>query len=158
MDEDLAVTRLAIEHGQVTSYNRGRRLAGKVINRLAMARVEYRFKLWHQNLKSKDNRLEKLDFLAVTKRNRRILKLYFKKYVEQAQKKRVDDNKEPRGAYYEDMLRYRAMKRMFKAMQKFQRDYHTAKANMRKRLVVMDLKTKKSFFLCWKAEIDINSK
>ena len=46
------------------------------------------------------------------------------------------------------------MKRMFRAMKKFQGDYHIAKTNLRKRLLVMDLKTKKSFFLCWKNECD----
>lgn len=158
MEDDLEVTRLALENNQVKSHNRGRRLAEKIIKRLAMSRIEYRFKMWHENLKSKDCRIEKLDWIAVTKRNRRIVKLYFKKYVEQVQKKRVDDNQGPRGEYYENMLKYRAMKRMFKAMKKFQRDYHQAKSNLRKRLVVMDLKTKKSFFLCWKRECDINNK
>lgn len=38
------------------------------------------------------------------------------------------------------------MRRMFRALKKFHREYHVAKANMRKLLVNRDLKTKKSFF------------
>lgn len=113
--------------------------------------------MWHQNLRDKDLRLDKLDFIAVTKRNRRIVKRYFKRYVEQVKKKRVDDNTGPRGDYYEEMLRYRAMKRMFKAMRKFQTEHHIAKANLRKRLKVMDLNTKKSFFLCWLQECKVQN-
>ena len=154
MEDELNSTRVAIESYQLRCQNRGRRLAGKIINAWAMARVQYRFKMWHAILRARDYKLERLDFVAVTKRNRRIVRLYFYKFVKQCEMKRTDDNAAARGDCYAEMLRYRAMKRMFLAMKKFQKDYHMAKANLRKRLVIMDLKTKKSFFLCWKQECD----
>lgn len=154
MENDLESTRVAIENYQLKSYNRGRRLAGQIIHKLAADRVYYRFRMWHENIKMQDHKLSVLDFIAVTKRNRRITRQYFNKYVSQIKKKRFDDNIEPRAEHLAEMLKYRALKRMFKGMLKFQTDYHIAKANLRKRLVVMDLRTKKSFFLCWKQQCD----
>lgn len=82
MEEELNSARVQLENYKVRCHNRGRRAAGDIIDRWAMARVEYRFKMWHAMLKARDYKLERLDFVAVTKRNRRITKLYFKKYVQ----------------------------------------------------------------------------
>lgn len=155
METELQASKLQVDDWEARSLARGKRLLTKAFYQMFLGRVQHRFHQWHAQIALKDFKLAITDQVLVTRRNRRLLRRYFLKYKNQIHKKRRDDNTLPKGEQYEDIIRYRALKRMFNGIKKFTQEYHMAKANLRKRLFVIDQRTKKSFFQLWKREVDV---
>jgi len=75
------------------------------------------------------------------------------KYVEQIKIKRIYDKGDMHAEDYADAIKFKAKKRMFKAIKKFYLNFHSAKINLKQTLKQADLRFKKCFFQIWLNEV-----
>lgn len=155
MESELHTAKQKVEGYQVRSKRAGRQSATKLAQKLYLDRLGHRFRQWHAAIRERDDKTEKIERVVARKFTRRMLKLAFARYKEKMKIVRREQFSGKRGEDYERVIKYRAMKRMFKGIRKFQQDYHIAKANLRKLVRNIDLKTKKSVFSLWYREIDV---
>ena len=156
MQNELQKAKLGIEDFEMRSLQQGKKVINKVLMKIFRYNIGYRFHRWHAAVKDHEHQLAVAERVLIVKVQRRTLKLAFRRYRGQVKRQRREDNGEMRSEDYEKIIRYKALKRMFRAIKKFSAEHHVAKINLKKLLIYTDLKTKKCLFQLWKQEVNID--
>ena len=114
--------------------------------------MKSRFDQWRTTLAVKDVAGDHLERTVIIKMQRRLLKLAFAQFVEKSKEVRADHNGVKKGNDYNQILRYKAMKRMFNAMKTYIINFRRAKVNFRRVYRNSDYRAKKSYFYVWKID------
>ena len=94
-----------------------------------------------------------LEKVIITKMQRRILKLAFKRYRDKTKLATWDINGVKKSEDYAFRIIYNSKKRMFRGIKKFAQNHRLAKINFKKVYINSDLRSKKCFFTIWKKQI-----
>ena len=123
-----------------------------MLKKLYKKYMKSRFDQWRTTLAVKDVAGDHLERTVIIKMQRRLLKLAFAQFVEKSEEVRADHNGVKKGNDYNQILRYKAMKRMFNAMKTYIINFRRAKVNFRRVYRNSDYRAKKSYFYVWKID------
>ena len=98
------------------------------------------------------NRIKFIRRVVVDKLDRRKLLTAFSRYKECTKLHRQYTNEVEKGNEYAEILRFRSLRRMFRAYKNYWYAFHIARINLRKKLLDADRRSKKSFFELWLKE------
>lgn len=144
---------------ELRSHNRGKKKMTAILYKhLKVYFLRKWFNHWASNI-NRDNFVEnRLIHLVSTKYNRRCLRVAFTRYIDATRRARRSDYQDYKGEEYREIIQFRALRRMFRALKSFWSSFHLAKVNLRKALKNTDHRSKKSFFELWLTEVKAQTK